>query len=128
MPGHRQNILSPFSQGWDNQGNDIEPEQQIFPETTCSNVRLKRTIGRGNESNVRAPFLRFANSFVCAIVEESEKPGLGIGREIRHFIQKKRSPFCLFHLSNGIHNCPGERTLLVTDRMLDISSLDRSGQ
>ena len=74
----------------------VEAMEQIFAEIPLANGVHDVTIGRGDEPDVDAQFLRAADARERPIFEEAQELGLERTAHIRDFIQKNRAAISFF--------------------------------
>src|SRR5205085_8204335 len=97
------------------QSENIEPVEQIFPETALAHQPIEVRVGRGNNPNVRARKLLPSDGAVFPVLKKSQQFHLGGARQRVDFIQEKSSGAGLLNESRLVRQCAGKGSAFVPE-------------
>jgi len=99
MATQKINIFRSLPQRWNAQIDDIQPEIQIFPETSRFNLCSQIPVGGRHNPAIHMQVLIAAHAFAFTGCQEVQKLGLQPLTDVADFIKESRPPGCAFETS-----------------------------
>ncbi len=124
---HRH-VLETLSQRWQRETHHVEAVEQVLTKPAGTHFRLERTIGGGDEADIRPPLARFPEPLVGLVVEKAQQPRLRIGGQLADFVEEQRPAFGFLHLAATSAMAPVKAPRRWPKSALVIRSPDRAGQ
>src|SRR5262249_7373083 len=85
------NLLLALAQGWNANGNDVQPVVEILPKRALLERGAQILVGGGKDPNVNLQRFRSAQPLELAVLQDMEQLDLNGAGNIADFIQKDRS-------------------------------------
>ena len=114
--GQRPDIVGPFAQGRDKNRDDIETVEQILPESALFDGRFQVDIRRGDDADVGLACSAVADTFVLAVLDESEELRLEGQGEISDFVQEQRPAVADGRPAGVVPDRPRERAFDMSEQ------------
>ena len=111
---HRH-IFPPLAQRREHEAHHVETEEEILAEASYLHLAFEDPVGGGDDAHVRAPLLALADPFEGLIVDEPEKTGLGLERQVAHLVEKERPALGFLDLARRVAGRAGEGSLPVPE-------------
>src|SRR5690554_481049 len=102
MTRQSSDILASLTQRWDMDAYHIEAMEQIVAEQMLGNLLLKVLVGGGNDAHIDLDRGGATDPIELAIGQNTQQPGLGVGRHIANFIQKQCATMSLFEAADTV--------------------------
>ena len=89
--GESCEVGGPFAQAGQGDADYVEPVKQILAEAAGLHLGGEIAVGRGDDADVGAARLRFADALVFALLEEAKQFRLDFRRQFADFVEEQRA-------------------------------------
>ena len=94
-----------------------QPVVEILAELAIADHLPQVTPGRGHHTNIHGNLSGFADPANHALLEDAEDLGLGLERQVTHFVEQQRSAVCSPEHARSRLAGPGERSPRVAEQL-----------
>src|SRR5262249_47324948 len=108
MLGERDDVARPLTQRWQIDIDNVEAIIKILTESACDRFRRQVPIGRREDADIGDPRVRFPDSLITPVLQQTQQLGLYRRRKVADLIEKKRTTLGRGHLALGIAYRPRE--------------------
>ncbi len=116
MPRQQQHIVAAVAQGRQVDLHDVQPVEQILAELAAGNGLREVAVGRGDETDVDAQFLRAADAGERAVFEKAQQLGLERLAHVGDFVEENRAAVGFLDAAGLLFERAGERALFVAEQ------------
>src|SRR5262245_32800196 len=115
---HRQklNVVFAFAERRDPDIDDVEPVEQVLPESLFLHFFLQVLVGRGENPNIGVDGPGSTEALELLILKNAQQLHLNSGRDLADFIQEKCSPMSQFEPTFLTSVRAGERTFFMPEK------------
>ena len=125
--GEANQILEPRPQRRHFDGDDIEPEIEVFAERPVGHALFQITIGRRDDTHVGLAGDVFAEALVFAFLDQPEQLGLNLHGQVADFVEEQRAAFGRLHLAPVVLDGPRVRAAHVAEQFAFQQLLRQAG-
>ena len=117
MADQEWNIVTTFAEGWEVNGNNIEPIVEVFPESAVLDSFFERFVARRDNADVYVNRDVVAHSADFAFLENAQESALEHRGHGPDFIQKNRAAVGLLKKAFLVIDGPGEGSFAMAEQL-----------
>ena len=117
MIGQLGNILPPVAQRRHEEGNHVQPVEEIFAEIAALDLFLQILVGRRHDAHIHLDEFGGADRLETLLVERAQHFGLRAQAHVAHFVQEERAAVGLLEFSDLVLVGAGEAALDVAEHL-----------
>lgn len=110
-------LIHAFAQGWNMQADDIEPEEQILPETFFSHLGGEVAVGGGDDADIDDDGTRMSDRLDLPVLQEAEETRLGRGGQESDLVEEQGSVLGSAHETHVLGGGAAEGSLDVSKEL-----------
>ena len=115
MPGQEFQVVSPFAQRGKGQGEDVQTEEEVFPELSLLHPEAQITVRHGDEADIHRNGLQPPYPIDLPLLKNPEQLGLEGGVKLAHLVQHQGSLLGELELPRLAVKGPGEGAFLIAE-------------
>ena len=114
----QHDVLLPFPQGRDIDGQHAQAVEQILPERAVAHALLQALVGRGDDADVDRPGELAADTAHFLVLDDAQQVDLGLQRHVADLVQEDGPPFRQFELARlALLLRAGERPGVIAEQL-----------
>src|SRR5262245_34323763 len=118
MLGEQRDVLLPLTQRRDIDGNDVETEEESFPEASRANLVLQILVRRGEDAHVYLDRLAAATDRLQRLLlKDAQHLGLRLQAHVANLVEEDGAAVRDLELTAAIGDGAGERAAHVTEQL-----------
>ena len=117
MAKQHRYIVTPLSQWWRIDTNDVEPMKQVFAEAGFLDRAREILVGRRNDANIDLDRCLATDAIELALGQHPQQTRLQRRRHVADFIEKQRAAIGLFETPDAARVGARERASLVAKQL-----------
>ena len=117
MADQKWNIVTTLAEGWEIDGNNIEPIVEVFPESAVLDSFFERFVARRDNADVYVNRDVVAHAADFAFLENAQESALQHRGHGPDFIQKNRAAIGLLKKAFLIIDGPGEGSFAMAEQL-----------
>src|SRR5882762_128757 len=115
--GQNGNVLFAVAQWRHEEGNYIQPIEEVLAESAARNFLLEVFVGSGENAYVNGHSLAGTNWLKALLFQHAQYFGLCAQAHVADFVKKERAAVGFFELADLVFACTGEAALYVPEKL-----------